>query len=175
MGRARYYCAHCNTSFPHTHGARTTHFSGTSHLRAVARWYETPRQRFERKKASPSCHRHLRGQCTFGDKCKYSHSSHQELERLRIEAEYMEILEEFGPPPPQIPFINSAEISKFLDSFNQEDLTKKIPDLGVSENLSRSRTDSSVFSENILSYTVPPPSTFPHTLPPSTTLPPSLG
>jgi len=103
MGRSRYFCHHCGVSFPYTREARRQHFSGVQHTDRARQHYqqhETPQQRYQRHRDMKPCRDFARrGECNFGDRCKYLHKTQREMEMLRLQAEHAAMVEEYGPPP----------------------------------------------------------------------------
>jgi len=193
MGRHRYYCSHCDTSFPYTPRARQQHYTGAPHRAQAARHYRayrTAAQRLREEEGREGCRQHARGACCYGDACKYSHVTPGELEQLTKEAREEAVLAEYGPLPSSPPSDDSAAVERLLSSvLPRRDLARRFPHLILPEekvNVSASSSESSFSLEPSTNPVNPslllpstnssllPPSTNPSLLAPSTPLPPSL-
>jgi len=103
MGRHRYHCSHCNTSFSYTTQARRQHYAGAAHRMRAAQHYQrhsSAAQRYAVACERAPCRQHASAAgCSYGESCKYSHVLPEELQRMRREAEEESLLEEYGPLP----------------------------------------------------------------------------
>lgn len=90
VGR-RYYCYHCDVSFPYSREARKRHAGGLVHSKIAEQHYmqyHTCTQRYEQARNKEPCRQFLSGRgCKYADQCIYSHASQQELEDLRLQGQ----------------------------------------------------------------------------------------
>jgi len=120
MGRHRYHCSHCNTSFPYTTQARRQHYAGAVHrLKAVQHYrsHMSAVQRYAAACEQPPCRQHASAAgCSYGESCKYSHVLPGELQRMQREAEEERLLEEYGPLPlPSTLCCDPCSVQRLLD------------------------------------------------------------
>lgn len=130
MGRSRYMCDHCCKSFPYNRMARKKHFGGLNHSLAAKAYYaqfSSPQDAYTRESAKPTC-RNFRNKafCLFGESCRNSHLSPQQLEQMRLEADHARVLEEFGPPPPAVT-PDSEAVAAFLAELEREGDAHPLP------------------------------------------------
>ncbi|XP_059162181.1 zinc finger matrin-type protein 5-like [Physella acuta] len=85
MGR-RYYCDYCDKSFADNPTSRKVHLTGNAHLQNRKAHYDAFRDEEEilqDDKTKKPCRAFLStGDCKFGDRCQFSHLSHEDRNRL---------------------------------------------------------------------------------------------
>ncbi|XP_059177876.1 zinc finger matrin-type protein 5-like [Physella acuta] len=85
MGR-RYYCDYCEKSFADNPTSRKVHLTGNAHLQNRKAHYDAFRDEEEilqDDKTKKPCRAFLStGDCKFGDRCQFSHLSHEDRNRL---------------------------------------------------------------------------------------------
>jgi len=128
MGRSRYTCYHCDTSFPYNREARIRHYTGTNHQRRVRQHYAqfaSVKERYHAEMAREVCRNYRnKGYCHFGVSCRNSHLQEAELLSLKRQAKQEEFLDEYGPPPPPLlEKTDAAAVAAFLADMQQVSLT----------------------------------------------------
>merc|ERR1711887_266772 len=103
MGRSRYFCDHCCTSYPYSREARKKHNGGSNHSLCRKLHYDkfkSNKQKYDEIKTKQMCRNYLiKKECSYGDSCKHSHLTSEDLENLRIQAELEVTIAEYGAPP----------------------------------------------------------------------------
>ncbi|XP_056384671.1 zinc finger matrin-type protein 5 isoform X2 [Hyla sarda] len=90
MGR-RYFCDYCDRSFQDNLHNRKKHLNGVQHQRSKKVWYDLFRDASEilaEEGSKKLCRRFLqRGQCDFGNSCRFSHMTAEDVEALKARVE----------------------------------------------------------------------------------------
>merc|ERR1719154_1014443 len=111
--------------------ARKKHFGGLNHSLAAKAYYaqfSSSQDAYTRESAKPTC-RNFRNKafCLFGESCRNSHLSPQQLEQMRLEADHARVLEEFGPPPPAGVASDAEAVAAFLQELQREEDAQPMP------------------------------------------------
>jgi len=62
-----------------------------------------------------------KGYCSFGANCRNSHMLPAELLALKQQADFEELTEDYGPPPPPaLELVNDAAVAAFLADMNSQ-------------------------------------------------------
>lgn len=116
MGR-RYYCDFCDKYLPPGLNHRKTHQQSTQHLQNKRNYYREhlsdPFLLLSEEQNKRPCHQWIQmGTCSYGEKCKYSHRTNEQL---------IQIIEQCVIPPslPHQP-VKNIDIHRWIE--------KKIPD-----------------------------------------------
>lgn len=90
MGK-RYYCDYCDRSFQDNMHNRKKHLNGVLHHRAKKAWFDHFKDLhviLQEEQAKKPCRRFLqKGVCDFGENCRFSHMSEEDLLNLQRQVE----------------------------------------------------------------------------------------
>lgn len=112
----RYYCDYCDRSFSDNPVLKKNHFNGTTHQNNRKRHYDSFRDPeiilFEEVSKKPCQFFIKKGQCNFGESCRFSHLTEEEKEKMRKDIEHLK----------------SRKTTKDSenDSFNEEEFKKLV-------------------------------------------------
>lgn len=90
MGK-RYFCDYCDRSFQDNLHNRKKHINGVQHQRARKAWFDLFRDAataLAEEQDKKVCRKFQQtGRCDFGNNCRFSHMSEEDLVRLKLQVE----------------------------------------------------------------------------------------